>query len=408
MEEQRLTIDRLGHRGDGIVLRAGAPVYVTGALPGEEVKVDMIAKDRARLVAVLSPSEQRVTPPCPHFDICGGCQAQHMETGLYRAWKVEGIVTALRQQRIEAVLSPLRAIAPLSRRRARLALKRVKGKAVLGFHSARSEDVVEVPACQVMRPAITEALPALAHLLAPLAPQRGDIAVSVLETSAGLDVAVDAPRGKQGQMSRLFADAGAAGLARLSVGGESIAFRTPMIGRREAERHVPPGGFTQAVAAVEETLADLAAAALSQHKKVLELFCGSGAFTLPLARASCVHAVEGDRPALAALQQSLRSRQGLKPVTIEERDLFRRPFMTPELKPFDAVLLDPPRQGAQAQMTGLATSKLSRIVYISCAPASFARDARLLIDGGYRLASLTPIDQFLWSHHVEIFSIFER
>lgn len=398
----------MGHRGDGIATGAGRTCFVAGALPGEIVDIAPGDGERAQLVAIIEPSTHRVTPPCRHAASCGGCVAQHMDEHLYSEWKRDSITTALAQQGISMPLEAMMRVEPGTRRRVTMALAR-DGKAVtFGFHGARSNDVIAIKSCLVMTPAIAEALPALAKLLGPLVTGRGSVAVSILDTAQGLDVWLTSVKLPREAMSRLFAGAGAIGLARLSIGEESATFRPPSLPTGDMTRLQPAGAFAQAVAPVEDVIAGLAQDALSGARRIIELFCGSGALTLRLARHMAIHAVEGDPHALAALDQTVRHASGLKPVSREQRDLFRRPLMVWELKNFDGALLDPPRQGAQAQMAGLAASKLKRIVYVSCAPASFARDARALIDGGFRLRRITPIDQFLWSHHVELVGLFER
>jgi len=407
LESAVFVIDRLGHLGDGVAVNDGQTIYIDGALPGETVEAERIGPDRARLQRIVAPSPERTLPPCPHFGICGGCMAQHMADRLYRNWKEESVRVALAQQGIETRIEPLFPVAPRTRRRVKLAFTRKAGKPVLGFHAARSHDVVALRACPVMREPLEAVLPRLADLLAPLCPAKGEIAVTVMETVAGLDIAVEAKRIDRPLASRLFAAAGAAGLARLAIGAENVTYRPPLLGSK-TPRHTPPGGFAQAVGAVEEGIAGLASEALKSSKRVLELFCGSGAITFELARHSSVHAVEGDEAALGALSETLRHLQGVKPVTVEKRDLFRRPFAAFDIDKFDAALLDPPRQGAQAQVKMLAASKLAKLVYVSCAPSTLARDARLLIDGGFRLSRIVPLDQFLWSPHVELFAVFDR
>ena len=405
---QTVRIVRLGHRGDGIAETANGPLYVAGALPGEDVEIERSAGDRAQLLLIVHPSPQRITPPCPHFAMCGGCQAQHMDETLYRSWKMDGLVTALTQQGIDFTPAALIPTKPRSRRRVTLALAQIKGRVTLGFHAARSETIIPVDQCQVMTPAIAARLPELANLLAPLAPLRDSVAVTILETSQGLDISVAAKKVPPPRASALFEAASKLSLARLTLGADSIEFARPLLVMRGIKRLQPPGGFAQAVSDIEELISDFTVQALHGAKRVVELFCGSGALTLRLARDMAVHGVESEATALAALDRSLRDSQALKPVTLEQRDLFRRPLLPSELTGFDAVLLDPPRQGALAQMPHLVQSKLKRIVYISCSPASFARDARALIDGGFRLNALQPFDQFLWSSHCELAAVFTR
>lgn len=406
---EEVTITRLGHRGDGIVEGMHSLLYVAGALPGERVIVERFSPDRARLIAIIEASAQRQAPLCRHFGICGGCEAQHMEAGLYRAWKVKGIADALAQHGIEAPIGDLPECTARSRRRVKLALTRHRGKAILGFHGARSEDVVAIEECPVMAPRLAGAIEMLTALLAPLAPQRDSLSVTVLDCQSGLDVTIEAIKPSRDQINRLFINAREAGLARLTIGIDSAAFRDPVLQAGKIDRVPPPGSFVQAVTAVEERIAAFAVDALAGTKRLIELFAGSGAFTLCLAPHMAVHAVETEGAALASLERAVRGVSGLKPVSVEQRDLFRRPLLKSELTRFDACLIDPPRQGALAQMPALvASTKLKRLVYVACAPSTFARDARILVDGGFRLGKIAPFDQFLWSHHVELAAVFER
>jgi 23S rRNA (uracil1939-C5)-methyltransferase len=405
---ETLTIHRLGHRGDGIADTPDGPFHVAGALPGEAVEAERVAADRGRLVAVATASPERVRPPCPHFGVCGGCVAQHMSPALYAGWRRETLRQALAQRGLTVPIADTVTAPPESRRRVVLALARQDGRIVLGFHEARSERVVDVPHCRVAEPAIVAALPMLTQLLSPLAPATGAADVTVLATASGLDVAVGGRR-PEGATTRLAEAAGRAGLARLAVGGEVVAeIRPPQLDVGGVVVTPPPGAFVQAVATAETALAEEAVRIVGKAKQVADLFAGSGAFTLRLARAAQVHAVESDGAAIAAMTAAARQATGLKPITSERRDLFRAPLSVQDLARFDAVVLDPPRQGAEAQSRALAAASVQTIAYVSCAPSTFARDARLLVDGGYTLESVTPVDQFLWSHHLETIAAFRR
>jgi 23S rRNA (uracil1939-C5)-methyltransferase len=410
MPPVRVTIDRLGQRGDGLAEVEGARVAVRGALPGETVTIEPPEAGVANLVAVERASPERVAPPCPHVGVCGGCVAQHMSDALQAAWKREQLLHALAQARVDldgVEIAPMLAVPPASRRRAGLALTKA---GTLGFHEARSRAVVPVPDCKVLRPGIVAALPGLARLLAP-AGGAGNIDVTVTETGAGLDVhlAAKAPHGLATR--RAYVEwSRALGLARLSFGDEILAeFRPPAIDMGGIAVVPPPGAFLQAVTEAEEAMAAEVLAALPKAKRVADLFCGVGTFALRLARRAGVHAVEGSKPALAALDRAARGVPGLKPVTTEARDLYRRPLLPAELNAFDAVVLDPPRQGAEAQTRALGAAKGPRtIVYVSCAPATFARDLSILSESGWKLRRLAPIDQFKWSTHLEVVGVLGR
>ncbi len=405
---ETVTIRRLGHRGDGIADTPTGPLYVSGALPAETVTIERTAPDRARLLDIVEPSPERSAPPCPHFGACGGCVAQHMAEPLYRRWKLAILEGALAQQGLATDIRPLVVVSPASRRRVVLALARTPDGPVLGFHGARSHQVLAVPDCRVADRTVVAALPGLLALLAPFAPAKGSADVTLLATGAGLDVAVGAEPPASARTRQRLVDHGARlGLARLTIGAETIAtWRPPAIDVGGVAVVPPAGGFVQAAAAAEEVLAKEGARIIGKARRVADLFAGSGAFTLRLARTAAVHAVESDAAALAALDTAKRGTSGLKPVTTERRDLFRAPLRAAELASFDAVVLNPPRQGAEAQARALATARVPVVAYASCNAASFARDARVLVDAGYRLECVTPVDQFLWSDHLEKIAAF--
>lgn len=404
------TIERLGARGDGLGEHDGARLAVPGALTGETVLAEPAGDGVARLVSVETASPERVLPPCPHVGACGGCVAQHMSDKLQAAWKRDQLLHALAQTHVnlsDVEIAPVVTVPPASRRRAGLALTKA---GLLGFHAARSRAIVTVPDCKVLRPAIVAALPALGRLLTPAA-AAGNIDVTVTETASGLDVhlAAKAPQGLSTR--RMYTEgARALGLARLAFGDEVLAeFRAPLIDMAGVTVSPPPGAFLQAVAEAEVAMAAEVLAALPKAKRVADLFCGVGTFALRIARHAGVHAVEGSKPALAALDRAARGVPGLKSVTTEARDLYRRPLLPAELRPFDAVVLDPPRQGAEAQCRALAATQGPRtLVYVSCAPTTFARDVAILDEGGWKLRRITPIDQFKWSTHLEIVGVLTR
>jgi 23S rRNA (uracil1939-C5)-methyltransferase len=404
----RLTIDQLGHRGDGIAETPDGRVYVALALPGEVVEAE-VEGDRGRLVAMEVASADRVTPPCPLFGTCGGCAVQHLAPVAYAHWKRGLVVDALGQARLEAPVGPLVDATAGGRRRVTLHARRTDGTPRVGFMAARSHVLVPVEHCPVLAPALAGA-PAAALALARAMGTDKPLDLQVTATLGGLDVEL---RGHgtvaPGLRARLTALAGELDLARLCLHGDVIVERRPpLIRMGRADVALPPGGFLQATAAGQEVLAGLVAQAVGPAKAVADLFSGCGTFALPLAEAASVHAVEADAGALAALDRAARHAPGLRPVTVERRDLFRRPLQPAELARFDAVVFDPPRVGAEAQARALAASDVPLVVGVSCEAASFARDARLLIAGGFALQAVTPVDQFAFSAHVEIVGVFRR
>mgnify|MGYP001274336129 CR=1 FL=1 len=425
MSERLLTIDRLGHQGDGVATADGAEVFVPFALPGERVRA-RIEGGRGEVVEIVEASPDRVAPPCPHYTDCGGCTLQHLAAAPYAAFKRRLVEDAFAARGLEPEVGEAIVVPPGSRRRVVLAARRAGGRLLFGFHGRKSHRIVPITACPVAEPAIVAALPALARLAGIAAPKKGDLAVTVVATAAGLDVALGGLSAKDVDRDRLalVETAMAAGFARLAAAGEVVVERTPpMLAFGRAAVVPPPGGFLQAAAAGEAALAGLVTAAIGGagsgdpgHKgsasrtatSVADLFAGAGTFTFRLAETARVHAVEGERSALAALDRAARHSGGLKTLTTERRDLFRDPLSPAELARFDAVVFDPPRAGAAAQAGALAASTVPVVVAVSCNPATLARDCRLLVDGGYRLGAVTPVDQFLWSAHVEAVAVLRR
>lgn len=402
----RYQIARLGAHGDGIAAGANGDVYIPFALPGETA--DVSADGGVSIVG--AGSGERAAPPCRHFGVCGGCVAQHMRDDIYARWK-EGIVREAFAQRglADAPIGPLARCAPGSRRRAVLTAVRAGDQMRLGYHGRRSHDLVEISECSVLAPTIVAEFEALAQLAAALDVDEARLAV--LATASGLDVAItaDTKRIAPRAATAIGRIAGERRFARVTANGDAIAARAqPVLDMAAAQVVPPPGAFVQAVEAAEATMRERVLAAIPKAKRVADLFCGLGAFTYALAGRARVLAADNDKAAMAALGHAVRHAQGLKPVEPLLRDLFRDPFSPRELEDFDAVVLDPPRAGAQAQAGTLARAVVPTVVYVSCNPATLARDARLLIDGGYALESVTPIDQFLYSDHVEAVAVFRR
>ncbi len=404
-ELHEVDIVRLGAQGDGIAETPGGPLYVPFALPGERVR-----SSGGGLPQLLSPpSGDRRDPICRHFGTCGGCVAQHMGEDLYARWKRGIVVEAFRQRRLEPEVAALVSVSAASRRRAVFTAKRAGSKIVLGYHRRRSHDLFDLEECPVLRPEIVAQLAAL-RAVAGLGRSR-EVRLTVLATRAGLDVAIEAERDafdpkSNAQIARIAAEHR---LARVAVNGEIVLERAaPSLALGGTDAVPPPGAFVQAAVEAEAVMAALVAAAASKGKRVADLFCGVGTFTFPLARRARVLAIDGDKAAVAALSAAARRVQGLKPIETKVRDLFQTPLSASELDGLDAVIFDPPRAGAAAQAEQLARSRVPVVAAVSCNPATLARDARILVDGGYRLCAVTPIDQFLFSAHVEAVAVFER
>jgi 23S rRNA (uracil1939-C5)-methyltransferase len=403
--EASYTVVRLGGRGDGIADTAEGPRYLPFALPGESLVPE--AGGLPRLTS--PPSPERRAPSCRHFGLCGGCVAQHMSEALYADWKRGILVEALRQRGLSPEVAPLKGIAAASRRRAVLTARRVKGGVRLGYHPRESEAVFDLLECPVLVPEIVAALPALAAIAANAA--EPEARLTVLATPAGLDVAlVREPRLDAKDAARLAQiAAGERRLARLTLNGETLSQRElPRLSLAGVEVCPPPGAFVQAVAAAEAILGQEVANATRGARRFADLFCGLGTLTFRLARTAPVAAFDSDKAALAALSTAARHAKGLKPILTSRRDLLREPIAGGELKDYDAVVFDPPRAGAKAQALALARSKVPVVVAVSCAPGTLARDLRILVEGGYRLEYVVPIDQFLFSAHLEAVACLRR
>jgi 23S rRNA (uracil1939-C5)-methyltransferase len=410
---ERLTIAHLGHRGDGVADGPAGAIYVPGTLPGETVEVEEVAghPDRRRLLQVERPSTERISPICPHFGVCGGCAVQHWEEARYRAWKRGLVVEALRQAGLDAPVADLIDAHGEGRRRAVFhARSGTQGVLEVGFAAARSHRIVAIDRCPILAPSLGGAVKAAWAIAETLGPARKPLDIRVTATDAGLDVDV---RGSgpltPALMTALARIAAKHDLARLTRHGELVALaRVPTLRIGNAIVPLPPAAFLQATAAGEAALAQLVLAAGAGAVRIADLFAGLGPFALRLAHRARVFAVDDDEAALAALMRAAASTGGLKPVAAERRDLFRRPLAAAELKNFDAVIFDPPRQGADMQARELAASDIPLIVAVSCNPATFARDAATLVRAGYRLTEVTPVDQFRYAAHVEIVARLER
>lgn len=391
-------ITRLGLKGDGI---ADGPVYAPRTLPGEEIEGE-VQGNRIDKPRILKPSDARVKATCPHYNACGGCQLMHASDSFVTDWKRDVVVAALAAQGLKAPISGVTTSPANARRRATFSGRRLKSGAVVGFHAARSESVTQVPNCLVVSPRILSCLPALEDVTQRAGSRRGELSFAVTETDTGLDLAVtggpelnDELSQKLPRFSQIF--------TRLTWNGEPVFTETPpLLTIGPATVSPPPGAFLQATSSGEQALITSVSQALDGADRILDLFAGCGTFTLPLATHAAVHAVEGEKTLINALTQAANTTPGLKPVTTECRDLFRRPLTPDELAKFDGVVIDPPRAGANAQTAELAKARIPQIAMVSCNPVTFASDAKLLVDAGYEFAQIDIVEQFRWSTHVEL------
>ena len=394
-----VAIEALGQRGEGIADVGGERVFVPFTLPGETADIEATG-DRGTLVSLRDVSPDRIDPFCPYFGTCGGCALQHAGPALYAEFKRGLVVEALRHRGIETDVSPLLDARGEGRRRATLHATPDGA----GYMRARSHELLDIEACPILVPALHKAAPQIAGEIGRVI---GACDVLLTATGTGIDVAVRP--GKRVRAERLVPLAQRLRLTRLALDNETIfQLGPPTVTMGRSTVALPTGSFLQATAAAEAMLADLVFAAIGKAKRVADLFSGVGPFALRLAEQARVAAFDSDKPAILALDEAVRHTQGLKQVKATARDLFRDPLAPVELDVFDMVVFDPPRAGAEAQARELALSKVKTVVAVSCDPRTFARDASILIAGGYRLDSVTPVDQFAWSPHVEVVGIFRR
>ena len=384
-------IVRIAARGDGVTASGRHAAF---AVPG-----DLLHDD-----GTVEPGPHHQAPPCRHFPECGGCQLQHADDESYRNYLTSRLVTALAQHRLETEVRAPHLSPPRSRRRAALRAIRVGKGVSLGFNAARSHRIVDMRECHILRPELFALVAPLRHLLERLLKQRRTADIHLTLVDQGPDVIVKGvdPDGLE-TIEALSAFAGSQGLARLGIdrglGAETlfepVRATVSLSGNPVA---LPIGGFLQATEDGERALTESVGEALAGSRRIADLFSGIGTFALALTE--CVYAAEASRDSVVALKRARAT------MTVEHRDLYRRPLDSAELEPFDGIVLDPPRAGAEEQARRLAVSKVERIAYVSCNPATFARDARLLVDGGYRLDWVKPVGQFRWSTHVELVAAF--
>ena len=400
-----VTIQRLGHLGDAI---AEGPIFIPRALPGEVVDGPVV-EGRIAAPRILSPSSDRVSAPCRHYRGCGGCSLQHALDSFVATWKAGVVRSALEARGLSAPIRRMHTSPLGSRRRVTFTGRRTKKGATVGFHGPASDVIREVPGCLLVRPGLKAALPHLAEIVELTGSRKGEMRLSLTETDTGVDLAVTGGKKLDSATQQaLIALANAAGFIRVAWDGETlVTAETPVLTFGTAPVTPPPGAFLQATRDGEAALQQSVSEALQGTKgAVVDLFSGIGTFTLPLARAWEIYAVEGDEDMLMALDHGWRHGSGLHKVSTECRDLFRRPLTADELACYDGVVIDPPRAGAEAQTAELALAQVPRIAFVSCNPVTFARDAALLTDAGYHLGWIDLVDQFRWSPHVELAACF--
>lgn len=405
-----------GAKGDGIAETPEGRIFIPYTVPGDRRRVRVGRDGRAAVIERLEDGPGRQRPVCPHFGACGGCALQHLEHASYLAWKRHLVVKALARRAIKAEVAPVISVPPGSRRRVRLNATPVGNGAVVGFRERRSHDIVGITDCPVSAASVVGLLAPLGKLAAAILTRRSQAEVVVTRTASGLDVLIQT--GEAASLAvreRLAQFAETVDLARLSwmthrTEAEPVATRRPVrVAFGQVGVALPPVSFLQPTEEGEAALRSEISRALAGSRRIADLYAGCGAFALPLAASgAAVFAADTDRHALAALEAAARESGFGARVETEARQLSRRPLVPEALSRFDGVVLDPPRVGAEEQAKTLAASVVPVVAYASCNPATFARDARILIDGGFVLDRVAPVDQFLWSPHVELVGIFRR
>lgn len=402
----KVTVERLGHLGDGI---ATGGVLVSRALPGEIVEGEVV-DGRIYNPSIVTASADRRTAPCRHYAACGGCALMHATDDFVRQWKADVVRSAVAGQGLSAPIRATHTSPERSRRRATLAGRRTKKGAIVGFHGRASGVLVDLSDCLVIDRAFVLLLPALRRLTEATASRKSEIALALTLSQGGIDLCVEGGKPLDRELFTMLAEfCEEADLARLTWIGEPVAIRRPALQRfGKALLEPPPGAFLQATQAGEAALQASVRTAIGTVRRVADLFSGAGTFSLPMAELSEVHAVEGDAAMLAALGRAAGQVPGLHRITTEMRDLFRRPLLPDELNRFDAIVIDPPRAGALAQCAEIARSGVSTVAYVSCNPVTFARDVRILAEAGFTIEWIDVVDQFRWSTHVELVARLSR
>ncbi|WP_254492245.1 class I SAM-dependent RNA methyltransferase [Bartonella sp. B1099] len=402
-------IEHIGANGYGVAKILYGSVYVPFTLPGECAEITVHGK-YATYRALKEKSPERVDALCQHFGECGGCTLQHWRADAYRVWKQQLVVDALKNYGIKSVVAPLIECKPYSRRRITLTAFMTPQGQKVGFNRYLSHEIVAIEECPVSCPELISQLCNIRELCAFLSSSVKRFHVTITHVENGLDVSLSGCIiHHESLRQKMISAALSYGIIRLSVDGEIwIEREKPVIYFGDVRVEFPSGGFLQATCEAENIMGNIILAHLKRTKNALDLFSGVGTFTLRMAKKMNVHAIENNETALENLVSAARFATGLKTVTCERRDLFRYPLSVKELECFESVVFDPPRAGAEEQVRELAKATIPRVVAISCNPATFARDLSLLVAGGYEVEKITPIDQFLWSAHVEIVAVLSK
>ncbi len=410
----RVKIDHIGAQGDGIAHGPNGPLYVPFSVDGDDLEIRVQGK-QGRIRQIQTPSPDRIDPLCRHFGRCGGCALQHVSADHYRQWKQQQIINALRHRGFDEVTVLAPEISPPgSRRRARF----TAGPSATGFAERASHNIVDISECPVMAPEIMAVIDPVRKFLKPRIAKYRKMTVQVTLADNGLDIILEGAGEPDLDLRMDIAGfAEAQDIARLCWQDRRpkkpfaeilCERRKPRVTFDGRQVFIPPGSFLQATREGEAALTRFVKAALGPADRIVDIFAGCGTFTAALIGDHAVHAVDGNQDMITALTSSCHQMGRIRTLTSEVRDLFLRPLLPHELKKYDAAILDPPRAGARDQVAEIIKSAMANLVMISCNPATFARDARVLVEGGFIMGDIQPVDQFLYSPHLELIAPFRR
>ncbi|MBN9412408.1 MAG: class I SAM-dependent RNA methyltransferase [Candidatus Paracaedimonas acanthamoebae] len=416
MKTLKTTILKLDDRGYGIAQSENRETLIVPySLPGEKVEIEKV-QDRWCVKKIEEVSSERIAPPCPYYETCGGCVLQHMSSSAYADYKMKRLSQAMERHGVlRSSMDPLVILEPHLRRRAIFHALKTASETLIGYYQVGSHHLVDIANCLLLRPEINDLVVPLKRLLGNILKPKEKADIFLTFTKTGIDFLLKV-KGNEPldllSIEALKTFAYEHSLARISFendqeGWPIIALKTPQIQFGFSMVEVSADGFLQTSTEADQLLTSLVLEGLPDESgKVADLFCGRGTFTLPLSETRKVDAYEMDGKALKALTQAVKTQQ--LPIQTYARNLFSDPLTPEHLDSYQSVVLNPPRQGAAAQAKMLALSKVSHVVMISCNPDTFARDVSFLQKGGFRLEKLTPVDQFLWSPHVEIVAHLRR
>ena len=402
-------VDRLGQLGDGIIDTPNGEIFAPFTLPGEHIEGN-VENGRVNSPKIIKPVSDRIKPACKHFKSCGGCSLQHASDTVISDWKIRKTQDALSQVNLHPEFRPIINSKAGSRRRATFAAKRTKKGALVGFHGRASDVIIEISECPISDPILLSGMPAFSQFAILGSSRKAVLRISATVSGNSLDVKID--NGKKlsaTEISKFAQICNQFKILRLMWNDDVIAQSNPPSQKMGLANVIPPSGaFLQATKSGEATLIKTVLEIIGPSKRVVDLFAGCGTFALPISSKATVHALEGDANMIAALDSGWRAAGGLHDIKSETRDLFRRPLMPDEFKKIDAIVIDPPRAGAVSQVVEIAKANVGRIAFVSCNPATFARDASILCNNGYNLDWVQVIDQFLWNPHIELVAQFTK